>query len=69
MTRHYAIINDFGLYAETNACCGNNFRRRKRLTDDPAEVTCKQCRELAGFEPILDLEVKELPNGGFRVAA
>jgi hypothetical protein len=49
MTVHYAVINDFGLYADRNACCGNNFSRRKKLTDDPDKVTCRTCRELCGF--------------------
>lgn len=46
---HFAVVTDFGLYADRNACCGNNFSRRKKLTDDPADVTCAECRALCGF--------------------
>jgi hypothetical protein len=76
---HFAVTNDWGLYADRNACCGNNFHRRKKLTDDPAKVDCPECRALCGFEAeqtILGhtadewtVEVKELPNGRFQVAA
>jgi hypothetical protein len=52
MTVHYAIVNDWGLFAETNSACGNNFRRAKKLTDDPSEVTCKECRKLCGFDAV-----------------
>ena len=50
---HFAVINDFyGAYSEANACCGNNFRRRKALTGDPREVTCRECLTLMGYEPV-----------------
>jgi hypothetical protein len=47
---HFAVINDFGLYADENAACGNNFRRTKKLTDDYREVTCPVCLKALGIE-------------------
>jgi len=48
---HYAVESEmFGPYeTETRACCGNDFRRTKKLTDDWRKVTCRTCRELCGF--------------------
>jgi hypothetical protein len=47
---HYAVTNDFGLYADDNAACGDNFSRRKKLTDDWRKVTCPTCLTLLGIE-------------------
>jgi hypothetical protein len=47
---HYACDGtwfdcDEGCYEQVPAC-GNDFHGRKKLTDDPDEVTCLVCREL-----------------------
>jgi hypothetical protein len=52
MTRlHYAVESElFGPYeTEMVPACGYDFRRTKKLTDDPALVTCPTCRKLCGF--------------------
>jgi hypothetical protein len=45
----------------------------ENLTTDDAQVTCLKCLAALGYQlpsaDILSLEVKELPNGGYRVAA
>jgi hypothetical protein len=53
-TLHYAIDGtwfdyDEGSYEQVPAC-GNDFRGRKKLTDDWEAVTCKTCRQLLGFD-------------------
>jgi hypothetical protein len=65
---HFKIVNDFGLYSDTNAACGNNFRRKKQLTDDPALVTCRECLTLCGFEDAR-IEERDLGDGWNRIAA
>lgn len=50
---HYAVDGTFfdyddGRYEQVPAC-GNDFRGRKKLTDDHEAVTCKTCRELLGL--------------------
>jgi hypothetical protein len=51
MTRlHLALETDNGIFREVGPVCGNDFRRTKRLTDDPDAVTCPSCRKLAGFD-------------------
>jgi hypothetical protein len=50
---HYAVESGGILGStETHACCGNDFRRTKKLTDDPREVTCANCLTLMGYEPV-----------------
>lgn len=65
---HFEVVNDFGLYSDVNAACGNNFRRKKRLTDDPAQVTCPECLTLCGFN-VERIEETDLGNGWHRIAA
>jgi hypothetical protein len=59
---HYEVESGgMGGSTETHACCGNDFRRRKRLTEDWREVTCPKCLQLMGIEaaPIEQLTVCE----------
>jgi hypothetical protein len=37
---------------ETYACCGSDFRRRKRLTEDEGAVTCPKCLALLGYDAV-----------------
>lgn len=53
-------------WPDARPACGGDFHRRKALTDDPAKVTCRQCRELCGFDEQL-VEVEHLEPG--RIAA
>jgi hypothetical protein len=50
--RHYAVTSYLlGEYeTEEVPVCGNDFHRRKKLTADPALVTCPTCLRLCGFE-------------------
>jgi hypothetical protein len=62
--KHFAIETDNGIFTETVACCGNDFRRTKKLTDDWREVDCPICVKLCGFtsvesDPLRHLEEQE----------
>ena len=51
MTRlHMAVETDIFGEPELVAVCGNDFHRRKRLTEDESAVTCPMCMKLAGIE-------------------
>jgi hypothetical protein len=55
MTRlHFAVDGTWFDYDanryEQVPCCGNDFRRRKKLIADPELVNCPVCRELCGFD-------------------
>lgn len=54
MTLHYAIEGEWlladGQGYELRPVCGNDFDGRKRLTEDPAQVTCRKCLTLSGFD-------------------
>jgi hypothetical protein len=53
MAIHYAIESHWP-WSDVNAACGHNFRRSKRLTDDPAKVTCARCIALCGFDHLTE---------------
>jgi len=62
---HYACDGtwfdyDEGCYEQVPAC-GNDFHGRKRLTDDPSEITCPTCRELLGIASVGIVEEVETP--------
>jgi hypothetical protein len=51
---HFAVDGTWFDYDE-GCCelvpvCGNDFHFRKKLTDNPDAVTCRECRELCGFD-------------------
>lgn len=49
---HYAVGTDMCGEWEMVPVCGNDFRRAKKLTDDPAKVTCRECLTLCGFDAV-----------------
>lgn len=55
MTRlHFAVSTDMVTWDGARPVCGNDFRHVKILTDDPAQVTCRQCLTLCGFDAAAD---------------
>lgn len=51
MTRlHFAAETDSYLWDGYQPACGNDFRHTKKMTDDPAQVICRKCLTLCGFE-------------------
>lgn len=52
MTRALHLGIETNLYGEweTVPVCGYNFHRTKKLTDDPAQVTCRTCLTLSGYD-------------------
>jgi hypothetical protein len=61
---HYACDGtwfdcDEGCYEQVPAC-GNDFHGRKRLSDDPDDITCPTCRELCGFASVGIVEEEQL---------
>ena len=62
---HYAVDGTWYDYDERQyeqvPACGNDFHGRKKLTDDPEAVSCKQCRELLG----LDVQLTECLSDPF----
>ena len=60
-TLHYSTDGtwfdyDAGRYEQVPAC-GNDFHRRKKLTEDWTAVTCRTCRELCGFDDAITAAV------------
>jgi hypothetical protein len=49
---HFPIESDNGIWREVGPVCGNDFRRRKKLTEDWTQITCPQCIRLCGFEVV-----------------
>lgn len=51
---HFAVAGTWYDHDERDyehvPACGYDFHGRKKLTDDPEAVTCKECRALCGFD-------------------
>jgi hypothetical protein len=70
MTRlHMAVETDIFGEPELVAVCGNDFHRRKRLTEDESAVTCPMCMKLAGIEATADEQLTECRGDPLRRAA
>jgi hypothetical protein len=67
--KHFAVDGTLYDYDarqyEQLPACGYDFHGRKKLTDDPEEVTCKTCRELLG----LDVQFTEVHSDPLRKLA